>query len=151
MSSPESSFTSRPPATIPYRELENHNFKIIATSPRGQWVNIDKILGDIFLIKQNRRWLLTSHTQGVRVLWLYECCQCCYWSTLLIATSLVRHFIAGLIIKTDIQSLPINNFLPMYLLRHTDHNVYKVARSWACHIGGRIIWHTCHIIWYLIH
>ena len=38
-SSPESSIIASAQATILYNEFENDIFKIIATSPVGQWVN----------------------------------------------------------------------------------------------------------------
>ena len=37
--SPESNFTMSAPASIRCNKLKNYSFKIIPTSPRGQWVN----------------------------------------------------------------------------------------------------------------
>ena len=37
--SPEDNFTRNAPDIYPWYEFENYLFKIIATSPRGQWVN----------------------------------------------------------------------------------------------------------------
>ena len=38
--SAESKFTGNDQVTIRYNKFENYTFKIIATSPRGQWVNV---------------------------------------------------------------------------------------------------------------